>query len=617
MKKFKYYPQKLYLFFVYGSLILLLLCIFFAYFYRTYSKNTFRDAKKQAENMCTSLNNSIQGELDNISTISMNIVYSNMIRTSFQDFSATNQNSGVPPDNFSVSRNSALAIYDAITSIIGPFQSATQVNLYTPDGDYVGSGYLQSAGHIDLADLSWFPETVRLNGFKYITAPEMKLHFPSSGENQNSLMFLSLTRQFNNRAGDPEGYIEVIQDCQRIFGLASQLREGNPAASIYIYNERGQLVYPYRPEELPVPNQMELIKQYDLKPLEGKMVAFAGEPEVLFTYQTNDDYDWTVMVVNTKDSVYAPLQSFRNSFLAILTFSTLATMALCFVISSRMTKPLTKLSHATTKITLDRVLDDKQPVLSLGNSRISEISLLCNSIQEMYDKLRESSEEVLLSRSEETRAKLQATQSLINPHFLYNSLTTISVMAEEEMNDSIVFLCNALCDYFRYISDSESMMVTLSQEVFYTKKYIDCMQIRFGSEFTYQADLPENTLNLLIPKLILQPIVENAFKYAYHTKPPWTLKISARLQADSWIIEIEDNGGLLDPDRKNELLKSYQNLDKKEELKSLKIGGMGLKTVYLRMQLLYGEKALFQIDISTPGKTVFLLGGPIIKNLEV
>ena len=67
--------------------------------------------------------------------------------------------------------------------------------------------------------------------------------------------------------------------------------------------------------------------------------------------------------------------------------------------------------------------------------------MLCESIRSMYEKLRSTSQEVLLSQSEETRAKLQATQSLINPHFLYNSLTNISVMAEEEMNEDIIQMC--------------------------------------------------------------------------------------------------------------------------------------------------------------------------------
>ena len=123
----------------------------------------------------------------------------------------------------------------------------------------------------------------------------------------------------------------------------------------------------------------------------------------------------------------------------------------------------------------------------------------------MYEKLRSTSQEVLLSRSEETRAKLQATQSLINPHFLYNSLTNISIMAEEEMNEDIIKMCGALCDYFRYITSGQEMVVPLEEEIFYTERYLKCMKFRFGEEFEYKTSIAQETESFLIPKLLIQP----------------------------------------------------------------------------------------------------------------
>ncbi|NRX18956.1 sensor histidine kinase YesM [Clostridium beijerinckii] len=124
-------------------------------------------------------------------------------------------------------------------------------------------------------------------------------------------------------------------------------------------------------------------------------------------------------------------------------------------------------------VTIDRVLNENETLLVPINSNILEISELYQSFCDMYEKLRDSSHEILLLRSEETRAKLQATQSLINPHFLYNSLTNISIMAEEDMNSEIINICHALCDYFRYITTCDETAVPLSLEISYTENILN------------------------------------------------------------------------------------------------------------------------------------------------
>jgi len=177
-------------------------------------------------------------------------------------------------------------------------------------------------------------------------------------------------------------------------------------------------------------------------------------------------------------------------------------------------------------------------------------------------------------------------------------------------------MCNALCDYFRYITVSDESAVPLDLEIFYTEKYIECMKMRYGNDFIYESDIEEETKKILIPKLILQPIVENAFKHGFSSSPPWNLKICSSTKDGNWFIHIEDNGGCLSDLVKENLLYSFNNLNKNEELKTLKIGGMGLKNIYLRLQLLYNDNLIFKIDNSKQGKTIFIIGGPIYLDKE-
>lgn len=613
----KRYSQRMYLFFCYGILITFVLCLFFTYFYIFYRSNTYSDTQAKSESLCASIENSVYTELQNMSTISMNIVYSNAIKKNFVNFSTSQAQGGAQIEDFSASRDSALTIYDIITSIIGPFQSASQVNLYTLNGICIGSGYFQRVTNVNFDNLPWFPETIARNGTKYISTPTVHNELPAGGDNQYIHKFISLTRVFFNSKGEQEGIVEVIQDCNRIFSLISELKQNNPTTSFYVYNERDELVYPYENPKEHTDNYIDIINKNKIKASNGKMIQLNASTKALICYRDIEAFGWTVVTSEPEHSVYQSLQSFKISFIIIITCSILFTLGLCFIISSRLTYPLRKLTNVTKKVTINRVLNSDKTMITSVDSSIKEISQLCESFRDMYDKLRDSSTEILLLKSEEIRAKLAATQSLINPHFLYNNLTSISIMAEEDMNEDIIKICHSLCDYFRYITSNDETAVPLEQEILYTEKYMDCMKMRYEDDFIYECTIKKETKGILIPKLILQPIVENAFKYAFDNAPPWHLNISSYLQDNNWIMSIEDNGGCLSDERREELLCEFLALDKKEELKSLKIGGMGLKSVYLRLQLLYGKQSIFNIDNTIPGKTIFVIGGPIHRSKEV
>lgn len=605
----------MYLFVIYGLFILILLVIFFIFTYTHYQKNALEEASRDLENMCSSVENSVEAQLDNISTISLNITYSNVIKSNFKEFFDIYKEDRKNPEQLVASRENVKAIYDIVTAMIGAYQSASDIRLYTMDGYCVQAGFWQITSLVDLESFSWYKDMIELNGHKYIGNPEIHKELPAQGKNKTSQKFISLVRLFLDSAGQPEGIIEVIQDCDKLFSLAGQLEHQNPDSRVYIYNSRHEQVYPYNSTG-PLYDYYQIIEDQNLPVNSARLIDTKDGKNLLFTYQSLPDYNWTVILIKPKAAVYEPLRTFQGIFTLIGGLSILFTLLICFYISQRLTVPLQKLTAATGKITINRVLDENKVNLTSADSNIKELSILCESIRTMYEKLRSTSQEILLSHSEETKAKLQATQSLINPHFLYNSLTSISIMAEESMNEDIIKMCQALCGYFRYISSSSDMLVTLKEEIFYTKCYLECMELRFTEELTCTLDIPEETENIYIPKLITQPIVENAFKYAFEKQPPWTLSISSSLEHNQWLLLIEDNGGNLDDEKKQELLNVYQNLDLREELKSMEIGGMGLKNVYLRLKMLYGDQAVFKIENSLPQKTVFIVGGPIYTSKE-
>jgi HAMP domain. len=391
-----YYSQKVYLFFAYGLLVTMLLFLFFICFYYFYSQNIYKDATTKSETLSASVHNSVSTELKNMSTISMNIVYSNAIKKNFTSF-AKNSNDTIETEKFFPYRENVLAIYDIITAIIGPFQSASQVNLYTLNGTCIGSGYFQGVTYTNLQSIPWYKETIQKNGAKNISLTTNNLlNNPKKSKTMSGNNFLSLTRVFFNSSNEPEGIVEVLQDCDVIFSLISELKQKNPSTSFYVYNEKNELIYPYTLAQGTDTNYVNIINNNSLVPSMGYFIDITPKDSVLMSYQKIDSYNWTIVTSEPKEEVFKPLNSFKEGFVFIIIISIFFTLLLCFLISSRLTHPLSKLTSATKKVTINRVLNENESILTSINTNVLEISELFQSFQDMYTKLKDSSHEILL-----------------------------------------------------------------------------------------------------------------------------------------------------------------------------------------------------------------------------
>ena len=225
----------------------------------------------------------------------------------------------------------------------------------------------------------------------------------------------------------------------------------------------------------------------------------------------------------------------------------------------------------------------------------------------------EMKEKMMKSQENEIRAKEIATQSMMKPNFLYNNLANISVMAEENMNQEIISLTENLCDYLRYTSTGGELRVTIRDEFLYTQKFLACMNVRYRDRLTCTFSLDEQIADIKIPKLSIQPIIENSLKYAFMKKPPWRISICGFFEETDgkWYIRIKDNGcGFAEGEitRLTELMRSIRD---SKDIACLKIRGMGLQNVYLRLLLQYGACAVLILENNPEGGACITIGGKI------
>lgn len=185
------------------------------------------------------------------------------------------------------------------------------------------------------------------------------------------------------------------------------------------------------------------------------------------------------------------------------------------------------------------------------------------------------------------QAEIDALQSQINPHFLYNTLESIRGQAIVEEVEGIEKMVKALADIFRYSITNKNAMVRLEEELKNIDNYLNIQQFRFDNKFIVTKEIEEDTKNCLIPKLVIQPLVENAIIHGLETKPgKGTIKISAISTTDSITISVEDDGEGIDKDTLEAINESLAHGVSLKNTKDIKVG-LGLININERIKLIF------------------------------
>ena len=189
-------------------------------------------------------------------------------------------------------------------------------------------------------------------------------------------------------------------------------------------------------------------------------------------------------------------------------------------------------------------------------------------------------------------ARFDALQRQINPHFLFNTLNSIGslIRSQPELaRTMIVKLANIL----RVLLKDRDAFVSLSEELSFTDDYLDIEVVRFGEKLTVVKDIAENTLDVLVPSMLLQPLIENSIKHGLEPRiSGGTVTLRSRLEAELLVVEIEDDGVGMEPGRVRP--GAVSGLVREGS-------GIGMRNVRERMDVLYGDGAQVEIE-SRPGR---------------
>ena len=305
-----------------------------------------------------------------------------------------------------------------------------------------------------------------------------------------------------------------------------------------------------------------------------------------------------MMVLDGKMSQY---HMHLTIYRVLVLLATLLLMVLLYVI---VRSPLRKLRMALREIEKGN-LNKRLPT-----TMISDFQYVNDQFNAMGSRLEDLVDREYTLRLLHIKAELRQLQYQINPHFLYNTYFTLRALLEEEETEQASAFADLLGRYLKYATSSDQAYATLGEEISHAKNYAEIQQMRFSQRIDLQWKIePERFHDLKVPKLILQPLIENAFEHGLRRVLEGGIIRVSLDDTDGVVIHVEDNGQSLTDERLEELatrLRQNKHQDGEDSV--------ALLNIHRRLQILFGSQSGLTVSRSDLGgmKTTVTIRGEMI-----
>lgn len=382
------------------------------------------------------------------------------------------------------------------------------------------------------------------------------------------------------------GLVEVQYPVEKL----EELFEEIPEQKQYIISKEGENIYAAEDIEKEI---LQNVIECQMKDEQARLELRVKGKKNYICVEKSQVTDWYIVTV--RDDGVLNKSIFPVVGVALLIAAVLLIVMIVFtgLVANRLTQPLQKLRKRIQFVEEDDYKDLPDEVRNRD-----EIDLIDNAFESLYKTLQLSRNELAYVRLQEAKTQMLAVQAQMNPHFLYNILSVISMIAMEYQATEIMDICKYLSNMLRYAGSFSINMVSLEEEINHTENYLKLMKCRFKESVNYEIRKEEGTDNLRVPKLILQPIVENCFQHGLKgIKPPWNIMIEIGIKQKQWFIRVSDNGRGFCREEKERLIQQLENWQDNlsDDIVSLGIGGYGLRNVIIRLKIAYGNDCIFSI----------------------
>ena len=390
------------------------------------------------------------------------------------------------------------------------------------------------------------------------------------------LDYISLFKTVKNPDNFAEdiGYLKLNFNKTLIEDIINKINS-LPNTISYIINSEGIIICSSEnTDDIKFITDLDKIQSYST----NNFITISHNSEKLYIKSSSiDKTDWYLVTILPESSVIAKINSQRIYLFLILIVCGGTSIALAFYFVNSINKRLSKVisgMHCVQSGNLNHYID---------NNSNDELGELIDSYNYMIGKMSILIEEQYKLGKSVKNAELKALQSQINPHFLYNTLDMINWMSYKKMNKEISVAVNTLAKFYKLSLNKGKDLVSIKDELQHSNLYVNIQNMRYNNRISLRINVDEQIYNYLIPKITLQPILENAINHGILGKGEVNglISILGYSTNSDIVLIIADDGIGIKEDKLNLLLSN--------NLSSVKGSGYGLKNINKRIKLLYGE----------------------------
>lgn len=489
---------------------------------------------------------------------------------------------------YSVIKNTDLAT-DTMDAEMNLLYEANKDNLisiacYTNDGRLVAAAPVATEKeNQDIINQEWFVDAMNQMENIHFSTPHVQNLFDNTNYRYYWVVSLSRAVELTNNGNSTLGMLLVDMNYSSIEQLFNKANTDNSSEYVYLMDSDGEIIY-HPKQKLIYTSLFEENNLEAAKYLDGShQEVFNGEKR-LITVKTVSYTGWKIVSVIPMSSINMGLYGIRMFIIMLVALLMLATIILNQLVSASIVKPLQKLNGSIKEWEAGNMTPD----IYVGGT--VEVEHLGKTLRSTVEQLMQLMQDIVVEQEEKRRSELDALQSQINPHFLYNTLDSIVWMIEGERYEDAVFMITQLASLFRISLSSGKTIISIEDEIKHARNYMNIQKVRYKNIFTIDFEIEEEILSYCTVKLIVQPLLENAIYYGVeYMDGDGEIVVRGYRNGEDVYIEVCDNGLGMPQETVKQLLTENNRVRKHGS-------GVGLINVHNRIRLRFGAPYGLEIE---------------------
>lgn len=451
------------------------------------------------------------------------------------------------------------------------------IALYNRDGSLVAAEPVASQKEDpDVTRQEWYQKAMEKMENIHFSIPHIQNLFDDNSFRYYWVISSSRAVELTENRTSQTGVLLVDMDFSSISRMMKQINEVSNGQYYYLCDNNGQIIY--HPRQIQISDG--ICKENSLVAASYKDGVYDEEFEGVqrkVIVNTVSYTGWKLVGVIPYSLFSHEMINIRYFIGMVILLMAMMLIIINRVVTQRISRPILKLNHSVMEYEAG-----KKPEIYIGGS--SEIRHLGYSIQSSYEKSEELMQEIVWEQNERRKSELDALQSQINPHFLYNALDSITWMIEGERNDEAAFMISQLAKLFRISLSQGHTIISVRDELQHAKSYMNIQRIRYKDAFSVTFDVAPELEEYCAVKLTLQPILENSINYGVDPMDDCgEIFIRVKKEEDLLVLSVEDNGIGMSEEEVS-LLLTDSNRKRKHG------SGVGLVNINNRLQILFGKE---------------------------